>query len=385
MILNQESEFKEYLDKCVEKLAWVTERNKYKIPYYIKEDGTYNDMDNAFNTQSEGDVSWWTNGFFSGILWQLFNYTKENKYRDWARIQEVKLDRCFDIFTGINHDVGFMWLHTSVSNYLMTQDPKSKIRAIHAANILAGRLNINGGYIRAWGVTDDFCDDLAIIDCLMNLSLLYWASEETKDPRFKQVADIHSEMTLKYFQKDDGSVHHIVKFNSESGEMLETERGQGFEVGSSWARGQGWGIYGFINSYLHNKEERYLEASKRVADYFIDNLGKTKLAPIDFKQPKDDNQEDNSAACIAACGMIELANVLQKNGDLNYEKYLNAAKEMLRAVCEQRLDLSDSNEALVRKCAVAYHFDKHVTTLIYADYFLLEGLLKLQNKELRMW
>lgn len=384
MVGRYQTEFETYLDKCVDKLKWVSERNRNGIPYYVLEDGKYNNMDNAYTKSTTGDVSWWTNGFFAGMLWQLYNYTREEKYREWARIQEVKLDRCFDIFQGLNHDVGFMWLHTSVANYQMTQDPKAKVRAVHAANILAGRFNLKGNFIRAWGGIDNHCTGLAIIDCLMNLSLLYWATEETGDPRFEQIARAHADMALDQFIREDGSVHHIVKFDAATGEVIEAERGQGYEVGSSWTRGQAWGIYGFVNSFLHTKDERYLDASKEIADYFIKHLPDSHLAPIDFQQPAEDDFEDNSATCIAICGLLDLGKALNKE-KTDGNKYFEVAEEMLKALCENRLCLDSTSEALVERCAVAYHFDKHITTLIYADYFLLEALLKVNNQELKMW
>ncbi|WP_208560338.1 glycoside hydrolase family 88 protein [Marinilactibacillus kalidii] len=379
-----QNEFKPFLEKTVKKLAWVTRNNHQGMPYYVLPNGKYKNMDTTFSKETDGDVSWWTNGFFGGILWQLYTYTKEDKYKEWARIQEVKLDRCFDIFEGINHDVGFMWLHTSVANYKMTKDPKSKIRALHAANILAGRYNPKGHFIRAWGTVDDMCTGWAIIDCLMNLSLLYWATEETGDPRYELIAREHADMAMKEFIREDGSSHHIVKFDPRSGEVVSTDRGQGYSAEGSWTRGQAWAIYGFSNSYTHTKEESYLKTAKKVADYFIEQMPDSNLCPIDFTQPEGDDKEDNSAACIAICGLLELGQGLEAIGE-DGQFYIQKAEDMLRVVCNERLCLDESSEALVEKCAVAYHFDKHVDTLIYADYFLVEALLKVQNLELKMW
>jgi len=191
-------------------------------------------------------------------------------------------------------------------------------------------------------------------------------------------------MALDQFIREDGSVHHIVKFDAATGEVIEAERGQGYEVGSSWTRGQAWGIYGFVNSFLHTKDERYLDASKEIADYFIKHLPDSRLAPIDFQQPAEDDFEDNSATCIAICGLLDLGKALIKE-KTDGNKYIEVAEEMLKALCENRLCLDSTSEALVERCAVAYHFDKHITTLIYADYFLLEALLKVNNQELKMW
>lgn len=380
----ENSEFKDYLLKTFEKLEWVTRNNHQSIPYYVLPNGKYKNMDTSFSKDSDGNISWWTNGFFGGILWQLYSYTREDKYKEWARIQETKLDRCFDIFENIDHDVGFMWLHTSVANYKMTKDPKAKIRALHAANILAGRYNPQGHFIRAWGTVDDNCAGWAIIDCLMNLSLLYWATEETGDPRYELIAKEHANMALKQFIREDGSAHHIVKFDARSGNVVSTDRGQGYSKEGSWTRGQAWAIYGFANSYNHTNDEAYLQTSKKVADYFIEQLPSSYLCPIDFTQPAEDDYEDNSATCIAMSGLLELGKALNEKGE-NGTLYIDTAKNMLKAVCTRRLCLDDSSEALVEQCAVSYHFDQHIDTLIYADYFFVEALLKVQDLELKMW
>ncbi|MBQ9863635.1 MAG: glycoside hydrolase family 88 protein, partial [Lachnospiraceae bacterium] len=243
-------------------------------------------------------------------------------------------------------------------------------------------------YIRAWndgvgkenGPTSNV--GWCIIDCLMNLPLLYWASEETGDPRFKYVAMKHADMAIKNFLREDGSVNHIVELNPNTGEFVQSFGGQGYGQGSSWTRGQSWALYGFWFSYLHTKEERYLEASKKVASYFCDNIPENGLIPVDFRQPKEPAYEDSTAAAIASCGLIELSKISEGK---EKEKYLDSAIKMLKALTYNRCDFSLDTDNIVNYCTASYHDSKHHFSIIYGDYYYLEALLKLKGNELFIW
>lgn len=185
----------------------------------------------------------------------LYRDTGDEQYAEIARHTEKKLEKCFTDFYGLHHDVGFMYLLTSAANYKLTGSEDARRNALHAANLLAGRFNPAGRFIRAWNETGD--KDVrgwAIIDCMMNISLLYWATRESGDPRFHQIALMHADTTLKNFIRPDGSVRHIVEFDPETGAFVRDYGGQGYEQGSSWTRGQGWAVYGFANSYAHTSD-----------------------------------------------------------------------------------------------------------------------------------
>ena len=147
-----------------------------------------------------------------------------------------------------------MWHISSGLNYRLTGNKKSRIRTLLAANLLMGRYNVSGNYIRAWNEKEEGdTTGWAIIDCMMNLALLYWASEETEDARYRFVAMRHADKTLEHHLRPDGSCKHIVEYNPQTGELVNEFGGQGYSVGSSWSRGQGWGLYGFTISYEHTK------------------------------------------------------------------------------------------------------------------------------------
>lgn len=383
MTLQIEQQDREWLeaakDKIINKMVWVSEKSKFKIPFTTNNE-EHDDCQK--NGNQDHGISWWTNGFWGGILWLLYNETNDSRYADIANYSEKALDQCFEDYYGLHHDVGFMWLPTAVANYRITGSAESRKRGLHAANLLAGRFNPVGKFIRAW---NDFNEDnrgWAIIDCMMNIPLLYWASDETKDPRFKQIAMLHADTVMENFIRPDGSSNHIVGFDPVNGGVVETFGGQGYENGSSWTRGQSWALYGFILSYIHTDKVEYLNTAKRVAHYFMANIPENGFIPVDFRQPKEPVLEDSSAATIAAAGLVELAKCV---GDLEQEMYLKAALKLLRTLYENRCNWTESCDCIIEKCSGAYHDPQHHINLIYGDYYFIEAVFKLTGKDILLW
>ena len=367
----------ETLERVSHKLEKVSERSKDKIPYTTV-NGIHDDW-------SGGDkIGWWTNGFWGGMMWQMYALTGKEFYKEIAENNEKKLDADLMDYDKLDHDNGFKWLPTAVANYRMTGNKASRNRGLLAASNLAGRYNSAGRFIRAWNNWDLENDRTgwAIIDCMMNLPLLYWASEELKDPRFTQIATGHADTARDCFVRGDGSVNHIVSFDPINGGMIESFGGQGYGVGSSWTRGQSWGLYGFVLSYLHTKDASYLETAQRIANYFMANIPQSGLIPVDFRQPADVAWEDSTAAAIAACGLIELAKLTEgRQSGL----YLNSALKMLTALTEKSFNWNEDEDNLLTKCTAAYHDKEHEFSIIYGDYYFLEALMKLVGKELFIW
>lgn len=244
-----------------EKMKWSSQKNRDKLPYTTDANGNY--IDRAQKEDYNG-LAWWTNGFWAGTMWLLYQDTGDACYREIAKNAEKRMDKCFDFNCGLNHDAGFMYMPAAVADYRLTEDETSRRRGLHAANILAGRFNPVGRFIRAWdgaGEGDD-TRGWAIIDCMCNLSLLYWASEETSDPRYRHIAMMHADTVMKYFIRPDGSVKHIVEFDPETGVYVCSHTGQGYAHGSAWSRGQGWAIYGFMISYIHTRRADILRRRK---------------------------------------------------------------------------------------------------------------------------
>jgi len=367
----------ETLEKVAAKLEKVAERSRNKIPYTT--------VNGVHDDKSENDISWWTNGFWGGMMWQMYALTGKEIYKQIAEDNEKKLDVLLLDYAGLDHDNGFKWLPTAVANYRVTKNPASRNRGLLAAGNLAGRYNCAGQFIRAWNNWPGNKDDhtgWAIIDCMMNLPLLYWASDELNDPRFYQIAVNHANTARKNFVRGDGSVNHIVSFDPVNGGMIESFGGQGYGVGSSWTRGQSWALYGFTLSYLHTKDEAFLDTAERVANYFISNIPESGLIPVDFRQPEDVTWEDSTAAAIAACGLIELAK-LKEGRQSNI--YRDAALKMLEALTEKSVNWNVDEDNVLTKCTAAYHDKEHEFSIIYGDYYYLEALMKLTGKELFIW
>ncbi len=177
----------------------------------------------------EGDA-WWTGGFWPGLMWQLYAATGKEIFRAEAVRVENRLTKELCYFKRLYHDVGFMYLLSCGANWMLEGDRDSKRNLLHAATILAGRFNLAGGYIRAW---NEDKAGWAIIDSMMNLSLLFWASRETKDPRFDQIAVQHADTAMREFVRVDGSCNHIVIFDPHTGEARRKPGGQGYAEGSS--------------------------------------------------------------------------------------------------------------------------------------------------------
>jgi len=370
--------------KIVKKMTWVSEKSKNKIPYTTVEGVHDNRLDSSIAWTPDNGRNWWTNGFFAGMMWQMYVATDEKKYIDIARFSEEQLDQCFDDFYGINHDAGFMWLPTAVADYRLTGNEASKRRGLHAANLLAGRFNPTGEFIRAWNDFGDGRDTRgwAIIDCLMNIPLLYWADKELNDCRNYNIATKHADTAMKYFVRNDGSVNHIVEFNPQTGEYVGSHGGQGYGHGSSWTRGQAWAIYGFALSYRHTNNKDYLDAAKRVAHYFMANIPESGLIPVDFRQPATPAIEDSTASAIAACGLLEVASHVGK-----YEKavYEVAARKLLAILSEKRCNFGEDNDCILEKCTASYDEKHHEYNIIYGDYFYIEGMFRLNGKWADIW
>ena len=371
----KEKQWAEHIaEKIFRKVIVTAERNRYKIPY-TTQDGVFDDWSDR--------IGWWTNGFFGGQLWLLYHAFGYDLFRTVAQEIEEKLDRNLMDYQGMDHDSGFRWLMTSVANYRLTGNWASKNRGLLAAANLAGRFNLAGGFIRAWndGGSGENAG-WAIIDCMMNLPLLYWASEQTNDDRFAQIARAHADMARQAFVREDGSVNHIVEFDQKTGEMIRSLGGQGMKEGSSWTRGQSWALYGFSLSYRHTGDKKYLETAQRIAAYILSQIPGNGIIPVDFCQPKDCDWEDSSAAAIMACGFLELEQYVDAEEG---QVYREAALHLLHTLEEKRCCFDENIDHIVENCTAAYNDEHHNFAIIYADYFFTEAIMRLCGKNLLLW
>lgn len=374
---------KEISSKIKKKEFAVANRIGDKIPYTA--------VNGVFDDWTDKNLCWWTNGFWGGMMWQLYGATKEEIYKEKAMELEEKLDGNLMNYNGMDHDSGFKWLTTSHASNLLTGSKESLNRLLLAAANLAGRFNPSG-FIRAWNDEKGDNAGWAIIDCLMNLPLLYIASNVTGDPRFKKIAMVHADTAIKHFIRNDGSARHIVIFDPETGDFLDEPGGQGYGKGSVWTRGQSWALYGFTMSFLHTKEKRYLETAVRCADFFVNNTPDDGRIPVDFRQPKEPDYTDSCAGAIGASGLLLLSKTLRNEGadivagvEEISDRYEQTALRILHYLTENDSDWNTETDNILMSCTAAYHDKEHEFPIIYGDYYLIEAIFRITGEETYIW
>ena len=355
--------YKKLLDDIVDKQRKNVKKIGGQFPY--------NDIDGEFKIVPDHA---WTNGYYPGLLWLSYLTSGEEMFRDIAVKLEEKLDGVINSFKMPGHDVGFVWLLSSGICYKNNENEDSKRRLLNMATYLAGRFNIVGNYIRAWDGVLEVRPKQAIIDCTMNLPLLFWASEVTGDPRFGHIAKAHAETVLKYFIDEDGAVRHICCFDPENGDFIEAMGGQGYAFDSAWSRGASWAIYGLAMVYRYTNDEKYLDVAKKVAEFFVKNIKEDYIPAWDFRAPNNDIK-DTSAGAIAASGMLE---IYAHTNDVYYKEQ---AEKIITALAENCM-LGMDRQAVLDKATAHLPANENIEVgLIYADYYFMEAVYKLAKED----
>ena len=356
---------------CVKK----AEKNMEKIgdelfEYLASPTGNYFE-----NKQEFSHINTWTASFFTGMCSLALLTNGEDKYLNYLnRFYGQYKSKVFDTPMETMHDIGFLYIPYSVAIYKMTGDSKHKSVALKAADELAKRYSIRGEYIRAWGRMDENFDEfgtvtngLMIIDCMMNIPLLFWASEETGNSFYYDIAVKHADSTLKLMIRDDNSVYHSYRFDPETGRPLGPSNYCGYAVNSYWARGTTWAIYGFALAYSHTAKKEYLETAKKLAYQFIANLDETIIPVWDFRLPDDmPKNKDSSAAAIAACGFMEILKHIP-----NEQLLIEWTDKLLFELADERYtDYNVECPGVLKEC------NGNHTYAIFGDYYYMEALAK---------
>lgn len=257
------------------------------------------------------DIGNWTSSFFTGMALLAFEATRDPHFLAHAsRLGGVYREKVTQRRMDTMHDLGFLYSLYSVALHRLTGDREHRATGLLAADELARRFDARGRYLRAWGRLDEPASDyagLAIIDCMMNLPLLFWAARESGQAAYREIAVQHADTTRANFLRPDDSVAHAFRFDLASGAPARPANYCGYAVDSHWARGTAWAIYGFALAYRHTRNAAYLDTSARLANKFIGLLD-AELVPLwDFRLPAGARQlRDSSAAAIAVCGLDEL-------------------------------------------------------------------------------
>ncbi|WP_207924603.1 glycoside hydrolase family 88 protein [Pedobacter changchengzhani] len=321
----------------------------------------------------------WVSGFYPGSLLFLYKETGEQKLLTEARRIMVPLSK--EQFNNTNHDVGFM-LYDSFGNALKI-DPKAgdKEVLINAAKSLSSRFSEKVGSIKSWDSKnpDDF---LVIIDNMMNLELLFWATKETGDSSYYKIAVAHANTAMKNHFRPDYSSYHVVNYNPKTGEVVQKRTAQGYSDSSAWARGQAWGLYGYTMVYRETKDKKYLDQANHIAEFMLNNpnMPKDYIPYWDFNAPNIPNAyRDASAAAVMASGLLEL---YKYNTGAKAKKYYTVAETVIKNLSSPTYKAEiGTNGGFILKHSVG-HFPGNGQVdvpLTYADYYFIEAMMRYKN------
>lgn len=319
----------------------------------------------------------WTSGFYAGNLWMLGDVTGESRFRESAIKWTAFIEK--EKFNDGTHDMGFKVYNSFGKAYQQTNDPYYKEVIIKSAQTLSTRFNENVQSIRSWDFRRDQWEFPVIIDNMMNLELLFEATAMTGDSTYHHLAVKHANTTLKNHFRPDHSTVHVVVYDTISGAVKDKVTHQGYSKESSWARGQGWAVYGYTMAYRYTKDPNYLEQAQNTAQFFINHqrLPEDGIPYWDFDAPHiPDEPRDVSAAAIVASALVELHDYTGNDDYIAYsQKVLNSLKSeeyILPADLEIPFILQHSSGDWSKRSEMD-------EPIIYGDYYFLELLLRLQN------
>ncbi len=317
----------------------------------------------------------WTSGFFPGALWYLHEATKAPRWREAADVYSRRLDSIRH-YTG-NHDVGFMLYCSYGNGWRLTKTPDYRDVLLDGAKALSTRFNPAVGAIKSWD--NPKWKYPVIIDNMMNLELLTWASAESGDARFRDIAVRHADTTLANHFRPDASTWHVVGYDPETGKPAVKQTHQGAADDSAWARGQAWGLYGYTMMARETKTPAYLAQARRIAAFLMKHprLPADAVPYWDFDAPGiPDAPRDASAAAIMASALIELGGLA--GGDEGKTLLDFARRQLLSLVSPAYFAKTGENgNFLLMHCVGHLPGGKEIDVpLIYGDYYLLEALLR---------
>jgi rhamnogalacturonyl hydrolase YesR len=371
------------LDYALKAMKTAVE-NESDLSIHERAESGYSELVNPRSLNPDGSLLMvstkdWCSGFFPGELWFMYEYTGEEKWKELAHHQTILLER--EKCNGKTHDMGFKMFSSYGNGYRLTGDSAYREVLIQSAKTLSTRFKPAVGCIRSWDNVRSYWKCPVIIDNLINLELLFWASKETGDSTFYHIAVSHAETTLKNHFRPDNSSYHVVDYDIETGKVLQKQTHQGLNDESAWSRGQAWGLYGYTFCYRETGKPEFLEQARKIADYIFSHphLPADLIPYWDYDAPGiPDEPRDVSAATCTASALYELAGLDPENA----AKYTQWADTIIENISRYyRADLYSNQGFLLLHSTggkiLGFEID---APLIYADYYYLEALLRKNSK-----
>lgn len=325
----------------------------------------------------------WTSGFFPGTMWYMYDLTKDEKWKKLGIKYTENLDSIK--YLTWHHDVGFI-INTSFGNaYRVTQNPAYKDVIIEAAKSLSTRYKPTPGVIQSWdedrgwqGTKGWMCP--VIIDNMMNLELMFKASNLSGDSTFRKMAISHANVTMENHFRDDYSSYHVIDYDKIKGGVRSKCTAQGYADESSWARGQAWALYGYTVCYRETKDKKYLDFAEKIYNFIFTNKNMpADLVPYwDFDAPNIPNEpRDASAAAVMASALYELSTFDKKT----YKETADKIMQSLSGDAYRAIVGTNGNFILMHSVGSIPHNSEIDVPLNYADYYFLEALARKKSLE----
>ena len=307
----------------------AVEQVRINLPLYTDRCQNHSSVNNIYPAC---DNVQWTCGFWPGEVWLSYERTGDQAFRDTAMTLVGSFDhRIRNHIEVDHHDMGFLYSPSCVAAYKLTGDTTARDAAILAADQLISRFQPKGQFIQAWGEMGALENYRYIIDCLLNLPLLYWASEVTGDAKYADIAHRHITTCLANSFRPDGSTYHTFFMNPD-GTPSHGATCQGYRDDSFWARGQAWGVYGSVLSYRYTRRPEYLDTFRKALAFYLQRLPEDLVPYWDMVfTTGSEEPRDSSSAAIVACGLLEAVKWVDAEEGAGYEKL---ARQMLASLVD---------------------------------------------------
>ena len=323
------------------------------------------------------DSYFWTSGFYPGTLWYLYEYTGDEQLKEMASKMSDRVE--IQKYNKDNHDVGFMINCSFGNKYRLLGDTSCRDIITTTARSLSTRYRSAVGCTRSWSHPGTLHWQFpVIIDNMMNLELLCRATEFSGDKRFYDMAISHADKTMKCQFRPDYTSYHVAVYDTITGNLIKGVTHQGYADSTMWARGQAWAIYGYTVVYRETKDPKYLDFAQKVTDVYLERLPEDKVPYWDFSAPGiPDAPRDASAAAVVASALLELSTYLP-NG--TGKRYKDAAIEMLASLNSDSYQSGKSKPSFLLHSVGHWPAHSEIdASIIYADYYYIEALLRLKR------